>query len=356
MDDGGTMNGGAMNGGTAASEALHGDTGGTLVIQPLPGIGDTIWHLPHLKAIAGTTVEGKVTLLTKRRSMADELLAGCGFVRGVIWLERDGGRHDGLLGGWRLGADLRHHGFERAWILHGSSRYAVAAARAGIVERIGYGLGWQRRFLTAPGRLPVSARKASAIEKATLLLAANGIATVEEAPNLPVPPERTEEVRDAYDDLPRPWAALAIGASEDFKQWGADRFAALAHGLVERGVGAIFLLGGPGDRDLAARIAAGSPEAASVLPVIGRPLLHGAAIAAESAICIGNDTGMLNVAAAAGTPCVGLFGGSPVLTRDPRIHAVTPPGGGVAFGARRMGEIAVDIVLERVDAVAGPFE
>ena len=44
---------------------------GTLVIQPLPGICDMVWHLPHLDAIARTCPDGQVTVLTKRRSRAD---------------------------------------------------------------------------------------------------------------------------------------------------------------------------------------------------------------------------------------------------------------------------------------------
>jgi len=39
--------------------------GGTLVIQPLPGVGDAVWHLPHLQSIAAQPKEKAVTLLTK---------------------------------------------------------------------------------------------------------------------------------------------------------------------------------------------------------------------------------------------------------------------------------------------------
>ena len=44
------------------------------VIQPLPGIGDMVWHLPHIRAIA-QAVGHKVTLVTKPRSAADQLFA-----------------------------------------------------------------------------------------------------------------------------------------------------------------------------------------------------------------------------------------------------------------------------------------
>src|SRR5438552_15723696 len=40
------------------------------VMQPLPGIGDMIWHLPHIRAIA-RHVGAPVTLIAKPRSLAD---------------------------------------------------------------------------------------------------------------------------------------------------------------------------------------------------------------------------------------------------------------------------------------------
>ncbi|MBT6136405.1 MAG: hypothetical protein HOH65_02930, partial [Rhodospirillaceae bacterium] len=66
-------------------------------------------------------------------------------------------------------------------------------------------------------------------------------------------------------------------------------------------------------------------------------------------LCIGNDTGMLNVAAATGTNSIGLFGGGPVLVDDPRIHTLVPPGDRVFFGDERMGEITVEAVMAAAD-------
>ena len=75
----------------------------TLVIQPLPGIGDMVWHLPHLETIAQATNERRITVMTKRRSRADELFASTAYVDRVLWLDRaqgddPAGRHDGVLG------------------------------------------------------------------------------------------------------------------------------------------------------------------------------------------------------------------------------------------------------------------
>ena len=102
------------------------------------------------------------------------MLSGCDFIEEILWIERatgkgTGGRHDGPLGGWRLGQDLKPHRFKTVWILHGSSRYGFAAMCAGIPERIGFGLGFQDMFLTTPHALGPADKPLKPIAKASLL-------------------------------------------------------------------------------------------------------------------------------------------------------------------------------------------
>ncbi len=336
--------------------------GGVLVIQPLPGIGDMIWHLPHLKSIAAASDTRRITLLTKARSGADTLLSGCDFIEEILWIERatgkgTGGRHDGPLGGWRLGQDLKPHRFKTVWILHGSSRYGFAAMCAGIPERIGFGLGFQDMFLTTPHALGPTDKPLKPIAKASRLLELNSIPIVESWPNLPTSDRASASVAESFGAFPRPWTVLPIGSSEPFKQWGADRFADLIMAMLKRPLtagGSFFLIGGPAEAELAAKIASSvggaGGDAARVTPVLGLPLDEVSALAAAADLCVGNDTGVLNISGAVGTPSVGLFGGSPVHTEDPRIRVVKP-GGIVRFGDERMGEITVPMVLDALDGI-----
>ena len=57
-------------------------------VQPLPGIGDMIWHLPHIRAIAAHVGE-PVTLITKPRSAADQIFSAERTIRDVFWLDRN---------------------------------------------------------------------------------------------------------------------------------------------------------------------------------------------------------------------------------------------------------------------------
>ncbi len=325
--------------------SLKPDTpGGTLVIQPLPGIGDTIWHLPHLQAIAGTSRDRRITLLTKERSLARELLAAANHVREVLYIAPDGKTHSGPLGGWRLGADLRPYQFGQVWILHGSVRYALAAWRAGIAKRIGFGIGWQDALLTSPHGLSRRDRSLSAIAKANRLLQMHDVLLAGAGPALPLPGDALQTAKFALATLPEPRIALAIGSSEAFKQWGEANFGALIQTLHE-GLGhAVVLVGGPAEAEMAMRLAKRFQEPPWLACLIHRPILEAAAAVSLCQACIGNDTGMLQIAAAVDTPSLGLFGGSVPLHEDPRITPLSPPGL-VRHGKDRMDEISVEMVL-----------
>ncbi|UUX49416.1 glycosyltransferase family 9 protein [Nisaea acidiphila] len=319
--------------------------GGTLVIQPLPGIGDVIWHLPHLKSIAAQTKEKSIILLTKRRSQADALFEESDFVREVLWLDEK--RHRGALGGWHLGNALRPYEFDTVWILHSSPRYGLAAWRGGIAERIGYGIGWQDAFLTTQHALPREAKGLSAIEKANRLLINHSVPKIESAPGLEIPARFAEAAHAEISALPRPWVSLILGASESFKQWGVENFGALAERLHRETGGTLILLGGKAEADMAARIRSRFSSPGWIRTVVDRPLMEAAAFAAASDVAVGNDTGLLNIAAATGTESVGLFGGSMPLAEDPRIDPILPPGE-VRYGTDRMADIPVETVVSAV--------
>ena len=327
-------------------------SGRTLIVQPLPGIGDMVWHLPHIYAIAATTTGGQVDLLTKPRSQADRLLRADPCVGQILWLEREAGRHAGLRGLLRLAALLRREGYQRAWFLHGSARYVLAARLAGIPERIGYGIGLQSLLLTAPVRLPSNLRHAHPILRADALLDILGMARAEAEPRLTVDANAEQAVVARFAAWPAPWIALGIGSSEPWKQWGAARFAELALALHQRQAGSIFLVGGPAERALADDILAHvQTESGAVADAVALPLEQTAALLARCRVYIGNDTGVLNMAAALQTPAIGLFGGSAPLTHSRFIHAVTSPP-----GAQGMAAITVPDVLEVFARLNDPDE
>ncbi|TVR65869.1 MAG: glycosyltransferase family 9 protein [Candidatus Competibacteraceae bacterium] len=315
-------------------------SGRTLIVQPLPGIGDMVWHLPHLHAIAATTRDGRIDILTKPRSQADRLLRAEPCVGRVLWLEREAGRHAGLRGLIRLAALLREERYQRVWILHGSARYALAARLAGIPERVGYGIGLQSLLLSVPVRLPPDRRHVHPILRADALLKQLGIPHDEPEPRLAVDAQADRRVTACFAEWPEPWIALGIGSSEPWKQWGAERFAELALALNQRRAGSIFIVGGPAERPLAesilARLRANGGTAADAVAL---PLEQTVALLARCRGYVGNDTGVLNVAAALHVPAVGLFGGSPPLWHSRFIHHLMPPSGDHGMAAMTVSQV-----------------
>lgn len=327
-------------------------SGRALIVQPLPGIGDMVWHLPHIHAIAATTAKGRVDLLTKPRSQADRLLRADPCVERILWLERETGRHAGPRGLFRLAALLRREHYQRAWFLHGSARYVLAARLAGIPERIGYGIGLQSLLLNAPVRLPPELRHAHPILRADALLDILEIPRAESEPRLVVDPSAEQAVAARFAAWPAPWIALGIGSSEPWKQWGATRFADLALALRQHQAGSTFLVGGLAERALADDILARvQTENGAMTDAVALPLEQTAALLARCHVYIGNDTGVLNMAAALHVPAVGLFGSSTPLTHSRFIHAITPPPG--EWG---MTAITISHVLEALARLNQPDE
>ena len=93
------------------------------------------------------------------------------------------------------------------------------------------------------------------------------------------------------------------------KRWAPKRFAEVANALIERFDAHVLLIGGKIDVPLAERTAALIPHGATILAG-STPLKVTAALIEEATLFIGNDSAPLHMAAAVGTPAVGIFGPS----------------------------------------------
>jgi len=116
---------------------------------------------------------------------------------------------------------------------------------------------------------------------------------------------------------------LAIGPAANWpaKQWRAERFAELAARLTAAGGplpgSRVAVLAAPHEYEQAEPVLAAFP-AGRRIDLVGRvDLLTAAAVLRRCAMFIGNDTGLMHIAAAAGTPTLGLFGPSPAAQYAP---------------------------------------
>jgi lipopolysaccharide heptosyltransferase I len=114
------------------------------------------------------------------------------------------------------------------------------------------------------------------------------------------------------------YALLNPGAAWPNKRWPPARLAAVAMELAARYQLRSVVLWGPGEESLAAEVVAGAGGTATLSPKTGVTDL--VALARGAALMVSGDTGPLHIAAAVGTPIVGIYG----PTRPARNGPVSP--------------------------------
>nr|WP_246522918.1 glycosyltransferase family 9 protein [Neoroseomonas eburnea] len=170
-----------------------------------------------------------------------------------------------------------------------------------------------------------------------------------------------EEAARAEALLPSGAPVLALGPTANWvrKVWPADRFLHLARLLTGPGgalEGArIVVLGGPGEQEraMAAPVLAGLPGAVDLVGALDLP--EAAAVLARCALFVGNDSGLMHLSAATGTPTIGLFGPTPASEYAPvgaralAVLAKGPPGAAPmgALSATRVAEQAAALLARR---------
>ncbi|MGN6410240.1 MAG: lipopolysaccharide heptosyltransferase II [Nitrobacter sp.] len=204
---------------------------------------------------------------------------------------------------WNLARQLRARGYGTVLIMPRTWKSAIAPALAGIPERVGF-VGEARFGLLNRWRWGERALPRMIDRKASLALPANAVRPPEwPVPQLRVPSEDVIRWRQAQGLGSGPAVALAPGAVGPSKRW--TYYAQAARMLTERGID-VWVIGGPNEKVIAAEIVA--TGGSRVRDLTGHDLRNGILAMAAATLAISNDSGLLHVAAAIGTPTMGIFG------------------------------------------------
>ena len=144
--------------------------------------------------------------------------------------------------------------------------------------------------------------------------------------------------------LPRPFALLVPGGSPDRpeKRWPIGHYSALATQIANRGMTPV-VIGTAAEKSLGNAIASVAPRARDLTGETDLPDLF--ALAREAAVCIGNDTGPMHIAAALSCPTVVLFSAA----SDPALCA--PRGAHVTVLQRDdLTKVRLDEVMAAIPA------
>jgi ADP-heptose:LPS heptosyltransferase len=155
-------------------------------------------------------------------------------------------------------------------------------------------------------------------------------------------------LQPAYFGIKGPFGLMIPGASKHRpeKRWPAERYGALARRIIERGVTPV-VIGANDERDIVAAIAKVEPRVKNI--VSRTDFFQIAALAERSAFAVGNDTGPMHIAAAAGAPCVVLFGSD----SDPARVCPRGVGGVLAITAGTLAMLEVPPVEQAIGNVGG---
>jgi heptosyltransferase II len=205
-----------------------------------------------------------------------------------------------------LAQRLKRERYGTALIMPRTWKAALAPFLAGIPERVGWVGEWRFGVLNDLRR-GERERQRMIDQCAALALPANAPHRTDwPLPELRVPPTEVTGWRERIGLTgAAPVVALAPGAVGPSKRWPVYSYAEVARQLTAAGV-AVWVLGGPDEKSLAMQIVA---EAGPRARDLTGPDLRNAIIALAAAnAAVSNDSGLLHVAAALGTPSIGIFG------------------------------------------------
>lgn len=315
-----------------------------LVIK-LSALGDMVQAMAPMAAIRAHHKAARITVLTTPAYRS--LLELCPFVDEID----AGGRPKGLGDWFALLGRLRAGRFDAVYDLQNNGRTAnlFRALWPAQPRWSGVCLGASHRFTD------LSWRTMHTLDRHAAILRIAGIGPAEGYPpgGAPGPdigfildrhPQR-EALLPAHFGIEGPFALMVPGSSahRTDKRWPAEHFAALAVRLADAGVTPV-VTGAASERALAEAIVAAEPR---TIDTTGRSdIFQVAGLAAHAHVAVGNDTGPMHIAAAAGAGCVVLF------SKASNPARCAPRGRGVVcLRADDLKDVPVDDVERAIDTL-----
>jgi len=284
-----------------------------VLIVRLSALGDIVHAVPVLAALRRALPDARVDWLVEE-AYAPILALATGLHHRVIVRARNSYStgntiaFGGMFGYVRAAAYLRAQRYDAVLDLQGLIKSAVWARSAGARRTIGF----DRAHLREPAAAACYSETVAppeaphVIQKNLSMLSALGVAPGEVA--LPLEPNPLAATREAIAAAggSRQYIVLNPGAAWPNKRWPPERFGALAAALRDQAGLRSLVTWGPAERDLAEAVVQASSGAATAAPPTSVSDL--AVLMREAALAVSGDTGPLHIAAAMGTPLVGLYG------------------------------------------------
>jgi hypothetical protein len=295
-----------------------------ILIYHIGSLGDTIVAVPAFSAVRSAYPDARITLLTDRqRSMrtvqSREVFEGSGLVDSYLLYPVDGTRRGRILRPFAIAGMLARIRLGRFDALVYLVRTEAGNPRIERDRRLfrlaGIRTIWGMEGMTAiPPKVPGQPlpRLACMTDQLLARMGASGFAlppaeTGLRALGIGGPEARAVEewLAGRPPDGGRRWVGVGIGGKQPVNRWPLDRYRELVRRLIEQFDVWPVVFGGPEDRggaDELLRCWQRGYAAAGRLSVRA-----GISALSRCSLFIGNDTGTIHMAAAAGVPCIGIY-------------------------------------------------
>ncbi len=282
-------------------------------------IGDVCLTFPALQSLRAKYPSARITAVV--RAPANEILTGHPAIDTVIQIPF--ASDAGVLEKIRFGRNLRKYAFDLAVVFPNSLQSAILVFLSRTPVRLGYnteGRGW---FLTHP--LPMNSQKKRSENRVDYFV---NILQSLQCPGLPKdcePPtpqtgDRPIESLLAAMDIGENERLVAVHpvASKPERGWHLERFGELCRQLLASENLTVVLLGTQGERSHLEKIEkVCTGQSLKIIPKMN--LREIALLLNHCCLFIGNDSGMMHLAATVDTPVVGIFGPGSPATSGPQL-------------------------------------
>jgi len=292
-----------------------------IAIIKLSSLGDVVHALPVARALRRALPSAHLTWVVEAREYAilrdhpdlDAVVpVDTRLWRRLIWRPAGARQVLGKVG--RLRERIRRASFDVAIDLQGLLKSGLLTAYTGAPVRIGFSAGrcrerWNALFTNRHVTPPDSARHV--VDQYLALLAPLGISPGPAEFRVPVTLKAEQRIEEylAKEGVKPGDRLVAInpGAGHPQKRWPVARFGVLAERLATEAGARVLLLWGPDEAHMAREISLALPGHSALLAP-PTDLGELAALLKRCRLMIANDTGPLHLAAALGTPSLGLYG------------------------------------------------
>ena len=265
-------------------------------------LGDVVLTLPLLPLLRSCFPDAHIAMLLNRYT--GEIVEGNPYLNELIWYDD----RRKLIPFMAMRSEIRQRRFDVAVVVYPRHRLAWLMALAGIPVRIGTGF---RLYSFLFNRRVYEHRKDAAKHEVDynigLLREIGCHATGEPEFVITIPEEARQRARGITGSTRKgPIVVIHPGSGGSAREWPVERFGALAADLMKNDHAAVFVTGTDAEVDKVNQVIAQTDGKATSLA--GKLSVKELAAILELAdLFVANSTGPLHIAAAVGTPVIGIY-------------------------------------------------